>query len=686
MRPGSVLLLAFLIAAVTVPSALSSDDVDAASEPKKLVQMDLTLNKNRNGKPYQEVLPTDIFDNEDAAAAAVRVCYASNNLDHELATQIHKHLQGKLDEGGHKPEAEGVEKLRTAGAYTRRAKEHAKEGEHLKGAADILRALSRQGLEQEAKDNMMRQLRHTFEGMGRQKTYEAKEAAEEAKQAARKEQQAEALEQARVKREEDEADWATYARSKIGQGAEAQGGAAIVLSMPLTLSTKNDEGKEEKREIPAKVHKGQDAAHGAFEFCAAVPLFDAGQVYNVVGMLQGKMDEMDYNSPLEEKTKDEHLTKASTLQAEGRYQEAGEEATRALVRSENSDQAAQSLVVETMKQLHGQREFLKAFEAKECPKALQHLKALPHTTVYTLLGAKCQAQLGHWADTVRSCGQVLQKIPNGANWDRGQPHRFAVALGAKAAMEQGDNDKAVKFYQTALRSDPEHKEIKAQYKRLKGLVNLLKEADKKLEQSYNHAAIEILDEATIALQGMELDGGLFSSNVALKACQARSSMQQHELALEICDKAVSQRQNPPSGTFVHPSKVAEALKIRGRALLKDNDVDDAITDLKQAVNMMGNRADQEAQELLHQAENTKREWERGHKDQRHRIALDLPPNINELPQQNQCQWLKKQYRKMSLKWHPDKAKGSKKRAERKMIATADAKVFMVNRLGCKGIR
>ena len=49
-----MLLLAFLIAAVTVPSALSSDDVDAASEPKKLVQMDLTLNKNRNGKPYQE--------------------------------------------------------------------------------------------------------------------------------------------------------------------------------------------------------------------------------------------------------------------------------------------------------------------------------------------------------------------------------------------------------------------------------------------------------------------------------------------------------------------------------------------------------------------------------------------------------------------------------------------------------
>ena len=52
----------------------------------------------------------------------------------------------------------------------------------------------------------------------------------------------------------------------------------------------------------------------------------------------------------------------------------------------------------------------------------------------------------------------------------------------------------------------------------------------------------------------------------------------------------------------------------------------------------------------------------------------------------QCKYLKKQYRKISLKYHPDKAKGSKKRAERKMNDVTEAKDFFVKRLGCKGIR
>ena len=90
--------------------------------------------------------------------------------------------------------------------------------------------------------------------------------------------------------------------------------------------------------------------------------------------------------------------------------------------------------------------------------------------------------------------------------------------------------------------------------------------------------------------------------------------------------------------------------------------------------------------FLRQAENKKREWDSEHSDARHITALDLPPNLNELPHDNQCKWLKKQYRKMSLKWHPDKARGSKKRAERKMRDVADAKAFMVNRLNCRGIR
>ena len=91
----------------------------------------------------------------------------------------------------------------------------------------------------------------------------------------------------------------------------------------------------------------------------------------------------------------------------------------------------------------------------------------------------------------------------------------------------------------------------------------------------------------MSLRSMELDGGLFKSNIALKVCAARSAMQQHEEALEACDNAVEQRQNPSTpGTFVHPSKVAEALRIRGQANLKDNNVEEAVRDLKAVKKMV----------------------------------------------------------------------------------------------------
>ena len=39
----------------------------------------------------------------------------------------------------------------------------------------------------------------------------------------------------------------------------------------------------------------------------------------------------------------------------------------------------------------------------------------------------------------------------------------AVALGADAAMELGNPDKALKFYKAVLKYDPDQKEIKKQY-------------------------------------------------------------------------------------------------------------------------------------------------------------------------------------------------------------------------------
>ena len=44
--------------------------------------------------------------------------------------------------------------------------------------------------------------------------------------------------------------------------------------------------------------------------------------------------------------------------------------------------------------------------------------------------------------------------------------------------------------------------------------------------------------------------------------------------------------------------------------------------------------------------------------------------------------MKKQYRKLAKAWHPDRYKGVKARAERKMRETAEANEVLVKQLRC----
>ena len=70
---------------------------------------------------------------------------------------------------------------------------------------------------------------------------------------------------------------------------------------------------------------------------------------------------------------------------------------------------------------------------------------------------------------------------------------MAVTLGANAAIELGNPDKALKFYKTVLKYDPDQKEVRKQYKKLKSVVELLDQAETQLGKRYNHKAVEKLD-------------------------------------------------------------------------------------------------------------------------------------------------------------------------------------------------
>ena len=139
--------------------------------------------------------------------------------------------------------------------------------------------------------------------------------------------------------------------------------------------------------------------------------------------------------------------------------------------------------------------------------------------------------------------------------------------------------------------------------------------------------------------------------------------------------------------FISSRKFADAHKIRAEALTKDYDYDEAVRDYRVAVDAAEKTGDQalmqQLNHALQMAIHQEKQWD---ENRDHRIVLQLPVNIDELNPKARCTHLKKQYKKMAIKWHPDKAKGDKKRAVRKMSEIGEAKRELVKMFGCRGIR
>ncbi len=66
------------------------------------------------------------------------------------------------------------------------------------------------------------------------------------------------------------------------------------------------------------------------------------------------------------------------------------------------------------------------------------------------------------------------------------------------------------------------RDIDVQYKGLRKIVKLLKEADEQLGKSKNHKAMEVLSEALSAMKGMDVSSGMFRYRSCL-LCMGLSS-------------------------------------------------------------------------------------------------------------------------------------------------------------------
>ena len=199
------------------------------------------------------------------------------------------------------------------------------------------------------------------------------------------------------------------------------------------------------------------------------------------------------------------------------------------------------------------------------------------------------------------------------------------------------------------------------------------------------------------MRGLDVDSPLFRSKIQLKQCTILSGMGKHEEALENCDTAVELRLSNDS---VSAASRKEAHLVRAEALLLDMDYDEAVTDFRAVFELTPDDSEEKGQfqqklkETMHQQEM----WNGGKKDWRfnegtgypdgmppqrdHAKILQLPIDLEEREKEVKCAWLKKQFKTLVKKYHPDKYKGNKKRAARKFKEVKEAKEIISKEWGC----
>ena len=273
-----------------------------------------------------------------------------------------------------------------------------------------------------------------------------------------------------------------------------------------------------------------------------------------------------------------------------------------------------------------------------------------------------------------------------------------MTIGANAAMMLGMTDKANKFYQTTLKFDPDNNTARTQYRGLKKVIKLLGQAEDQIEKGYFKTAAQHIDECLSAMRGLDVDSPLFRSKVALKLCTVLASMNQAEEALNQCNTAVEVREDDTVSTEMKK----EAYLLRAEALLQDFDYDGAITDFRKAAELSEELSNEEEthrlrmrlKEVMHE----KKKWDGGEKDHWHNEhtgfpngkpmerdhikILGLPINLEEHNKEIKCSWLKKKFKELVRKYHPDKYKGNKMRAARKFKEVTDSKGFLSESWQC----
>mmetsp|Transcript_131886 Transcript_131886/g.239816 ORF Transcript_131886/g.239816 Transcript_131886/m.239816 type:complete len:686 (+) Transcript_131886:33-2090(+) len=642
----------------------------------------------------------ELVDGEDAAIAAQRATEEHGIFDAEVVLEVAKAYAEQMQEVEYKPPKDLL--LRTGGAYSRRADEAIKKKSFPNAIADCLRALMRPGLDSTAADVFMKKLAHALLRMERIREMQQQEAFEEHAKYAKENAEAEALaKEWKVVLGEDEALWEMVESLNISRPADAAAEKAEIHGVDVTLVKQSGE-KTEESSARLSVREGEDGSHASVQFCAVHGIHNHEQVL----VMHDKLLEKGFDDPNHLKLDSiaAYLTRGESHESTMDFSAAAADYARGLKldpkapeehhqKSELSSKLDRALKVMNASQL-----FSRLLHDQDYEGALAAARNIPmdsRSDAAQLKIAKAYSHLSKKKEAIASLTSLINRCDKSDSWKKDEPRTIASLLGAVLALQVGDIDKAKKMYQLVLRADPDQHYVNKRYKLLRSYMKMITDTEELVKASKNHDVLKAVQRLKSLLEQVVGAKAAVAAGTRLLLfeCKSKSAMTFHDDAIEACNIAIKQFEDHDNPD---PRRIAEAYAWRAEANMRDRSYDDAVADFQIALKKVPNS--QEYEQKLNEAKEKQSNWNESEEQHDPRTRekmghfyvnrpneelLELPENVDELEREDKCGRLKTAFRKMSLRWHPDKAKGGKARAQRKSAELGEAKGLLELRWGCK---
>jgi DnaJ family protein C protein 3 len=286
------------------------------------------------------------------------------------------------------------------------------------------------------------------------------------------------------------------------------------------------------------------------------------------------------------------------------------------------------------------REAEQAMEQENYPMAVQLFQAamqhVDQASDLMFFKALAMYETADYYGVISDTAQILKHHPQ---------HLEAYRLRGQAYTRLGEHDTAIQHFRKALQFDPEHKGCKDGHKFVKSIEKKRKKGDDAYSTGNYQEAIKYFWQAI----NIDETHRAFAISTILKIIQAHSKLGEHAKAVQVAEQLIEEQET------------TEHLWALGDALTTAEKFDEALRVFQKAAEDLEGEQKQRAHQKIQEAQVALKQS----KEKNYYKILGLPRTAD-------SKEIKKAYRELALKWHPDKNLDNKEEAGTKFQDIAEA--------------